>query len=166
MGPKLGKERRLQRGIYPEAKEILSHWFPTEVLDQVVLYFGFKTPWFLPKDVLAVTLSDKTIAIFIPDFDEGLYPSHLGLLAHELYHVMQYRRLGRIFIYFSSCLYDAAIFACFFGKEFSPRVCRLSPLERSAMDFQIEVLRWLGEDEDADRISAWRDRGLDSRVHI
>lgn len=94
-----GRNAILVNGAQPiptEVRDKLSGFFPREILDSV----RWSTNWnilqnspstlqfFFDKDTNAITLVNAVV------FRKPSYANDIGLWAHELHHVMQYRQLG------------------------------------------------------------------------
>ncbi len=144
------------RGIHPEAKIVLRRWFPQETLDNAKIYtWTKKKPWFISKNASAVTLDEHTIVVFSEGFDEVAFLEDLGILAHELCHCEQVRKMGSFIDSVIYWFWWLGISVCFNRDEFSPKLYRYHPMEREATDLMIEVLQELGEIELANHWQRW-----------
>lgn len=152
----------MRRGIDPEAKTVLRRWFSDSTLERVVLAFGEQT--LLLADAIhrifkvsAVVLGD-TISIYVDEF-EDTSPVGLGLLAHELEHIVQCEREGGSLIFWAKYLFYIALGLLKYGRGYlGPIQYRTHPFERPAIEREIEVLESLGAKKAADGLRRWLEK--------
>lgn len=152
----------MRRGIDPAAKAVLSRWFPDSVLERATLAFGEDT--LLLADILhrvfkasAVTLGD-IISIYEDKFEDATVTG-LALLAHELTHVAQCEREDSLLIFLTKYYVYAALGVLKHRRKYFGRAYwRIHPLERPAMECQIEVLEALGMKTTAGWYRRWLEK--------
>lgn len=156
----------MRRGISPEAKTVLRRWFSDSTLERAILAFGEQT--LLLADLFhrifnssAVALGD-VISIYVNEF-EDTSPTGLGLLAHELEHVVQCEREGGLLIYWTKYLFHIARGLLRYRQRYFDSISimyRTHPFERPAIEREIKVLAALGAKEEA----GWWRRWLEGKV--